>query len=120
MNLVKNYEERIDKLIEQTNRTVVFAFTSLRSDPSSWYYHLYYKHMLIKRKPWHGHVCNAWGVPIVYSTTGKTTVDKEIDIVKKIYKTDFDNFKMTVDMGSLEMFNADAYSREECVVLYTE
>ena len=65
--------------------------------------------MLIKRKSWHGQVCNTWGGPIVYSETGKNTYDKEIDIVKKIYKVQFDDFKMTVDIGSLEMFNVEAY-----------
>ena len=64
--------------------------------------------MLIKHKPWRGQVCNAWGGPIVYPATGQTADDKELDIVKTTYKTQFDEFKMTVEIGSLEMFNADA------------
>ena len=39
--------------------------------------------------------------------TGQTTDDEELDIVKITYKIRFDEFKMTVDIGSLEMFNAD-------------
>ena len=56
--------------------------------------------------------------------TGQTTDDEELDIVKITYKIRFDEFKRTVDIGSLEMFNADADRlrriREECAVLYTE
>ena len=38
----------------------------------------------------------------------QTTDDKELDISKTTFKTQFDEFKMTVDIGSLEMFNVDA------------
>ena len=55
--------------------------------------------------------------------TGQTTDDKELDIVKTTYKTKFDEFKMTVDIGYLEILNADADRLqrilEECAVLYT-
>ena len=51
MNFVKKYEERKGQLIELTRRTVVVAFTSQSSYPSSRFYNLYYKHMLIKHKP---------------------------------------------------------------------
>ena len=55
--------------------------------------------------------------------TGQTTDDKELDIVKTTYKTKFDEFKTTVDIGYLEIFNADADRLqiiwEECAVLYT-
>ena len=47
MNFVKNYEEQKGKLIERTNRTVVVAFLSGSSDPSSKYYHSYCKYMFI-------------------------------------------------------------------------
>ena len=64
--------------------------------------------MSMKQNPWCGKVCNAWGGRIVDPATGQTTDDKELDIVKKTYKTQFDEFKMTVDIGLLEMFNTDA------------
>ena len=78
--------------------------------------------MLTKHKPWRGQVCNAWGGTIVDTETGKTTDDKELYIFKTKYKTQFDKFKITSDIGSLEVFNADSGSlwriREECAVLY--
>ena len=40
--------------------------------------------------------------------TGQTTDYKELDIVKTTYKTQFDEFKVTVEIGSLEIFNTDA------------
>ena len=64
--------------------------------------------MSMKQKRWCRKVCNAWGGLIVDPATGQTTDDKELDIVKKTYKTQFDEFKTTVDIGSLEMFNTDA------------
>ena len=64
--------------------------------------------MLIKHKSWCGQVCNTWGGPIVDPETGQTTDDEELDIVKTTHKTQFDKFNMTVDIGSLEMFHADA------------
>ena len=56
--------------------------------------------------------------------TGQTTYDKELDIVKTTYKTQFDEFKMTVDISSLGIFNVDTdrfkIFTEHCAVLYTE
>ena len=108
MHLVKNDEKRKGKILERTKRTVVVEFTSWSSDTNSRYYHLYCKYTLIKQKPWHWQICNAWGRPIVDPPAGQTTDYKELDIVKTTYKTQFDKFKKTVDIRSLEMFNADA------------
>ena len=108
MNFVKKYEERNGKIIERTKKTFVIAFPSRISDPSSQYYHYYCKNMLIKHKPWRGQVCSAWGGPIVDPETGKTIDNEELDIFKKTYKTKFDEFKTTVDIVSLNVFNADA------------
>ena len=108
MNLVKNYEEQEKKIIEQTNRTFLVTFLYRSNDPSYWYYYLYCKHMLIKHKPWCGQVCNAWSGPILDPATVQTTDNKELDIVNITYKKQFDIFKTTVDLVSLEMFNAYA------------
>ena len=66
------------------------------------------KHTLIKRNQWRGQFCNVWVGTIVDPATGQTTDDKDLDIVKTTYKTQFDKFKMTADIGSLEVFNADS------------
>ena len=108
MNFVKKYEEPKGEIIEKTKRTVIVAFPYRISDPSSQYYHSYCNQILIKQKMWCGQVFNAWGGPVVDPATGQTTDDKEIDIFKTAYKTQFDEFKITVDIGSLDMFNADA------------
>ena len=55
--------------------------------------------MFIKHKPRRGQVCNAWGGPIVDPETVQTTDIEELDIVKTTYKTQFDEFKMIVDIG---------------------
>ena len=64
--------------------------------------------MWLKHKTWRGQVCNAWDGPILDLETGQIADDEEVDIVKTTYKTQFEEFKMTVDIGSLENFNADA------------
>ena len=40
--------------------------------------------------------------------TGQPTDDKELDIFKTTYKTQFYEFKIIADIVSLEMFNTDA------------
>ena len=40
--------------------------------------------------------------------TGQTTDYEELDIFETTYKTQFDGFTTTVDIGSLEMFNTVA------------
>ena len=64
--------------------------------------------MLTKHKQLRGQVCNAWGGTILDPATGQTTDDKELDIFKTTYKTKFDKFKMTADIGSLEVFHGDS------------
>ena len=63
--------------------------------------------MLIKHNPWRGQFCNAWFGTIVDPETGQTTYDEELDIFKTTYKTQFGEFKMTVDIASLGIFNMD-------------
>ena len=93
MNIVKKYEKRKGKLIEQKKRIVVFAFPSHSIDISSQYYRLYCKHTLIKHKQWRGQVFNAWDGTIVDPETGQTTDDKELDIFKTTYKNNLTSSK---------------------------
>ena len=76
MNIVKKYEKRKGKLIEQKKRIVVFAFPSHSIDISSQYYRLYCKHTLIKHKTWRGQVCNSWGGLILDPETSQNTNDE--------------------------------------------
>ena len=72
------------------------------------YYHVYCKYFLIKHKPWHGNVNNAWGGPIPDPNTNEDE-DEELllleddnnSIVNRCYVDPFFSLPKTTEITAL-------------------
>jgi len=124
LKFCRKYNVENGKLIIRSKRTVVLAFPSRSSNPTSKFYYQYCKYFLVKHKVWSGHVSNAWSAPI-YDDDGQIELtDDNHSVVQKWYITKFNEFRAVNDISKLEMINADVNGlrriRNECEILYNE
>ena len=125
VNYARKYECKKGNLTHRTKRTVVLTYPTRSSEPASVWYYQYCKYFLVKHKPWHGQVEDAWGGPI--SDPDNEAFDPTDDtnpIRQQWYIQKFQEFTSIVDPSSLEMFSADAARlrriRQECEALLHE
>ena len=114
LNFCRRYELKKGELTERRGRAVILTYPAKSGDRMSRYYHLYCKYFLIKHKPWHGNVNNAWGGPILdpepndnENEDGSYLEDDENSFVKIRYVDQFRLFQQTTDTAALEVVNGD-------------
>ena len=60
LQFVSKYYFFKDNLMERSNPVIVQTFPNFSSDPRGKKYAMYCKYQLIKLRPWHGSIVNAW------------------------------------------------------------
>ena len=88
----------------QSRRVVIIPYPNYSSEPGSTRFPDYCKYFLIKHRPWWNDISNAWGGDIRRNDLDDHEYNTRI---RSKYVAQFEQFKATIDITELEMYNAD-------------